>query len=564
MMAIADIKDIVSRANDLKSYHSGQDKIFDGMESMYFMRDPDEEKLKRSMDDVKLTISPDARNALVGAQRLLVATDPVFRVTSHMDERQSSAIEMACDAMWNGSGKVNGTPVHYDLVLSGLLYDRVHLAVTSTADLVEASSKRSKAYKARAEAIARRTPFLFECWNPRECYPLFDRQGLAAHLRSVEITVADVRGSYGDVAGLGKYRSTDKVTLNEWWDLEYHVVWIDGVEDPLINAQHGLAAIPIVVGYVNGSTSLFVKPEDQLQPFLYTLWQSYLWNRQNLAMTVMYSMVAKIGANPMMVFKTGQADRELDIKYDDPGGVVKIYANEELYPLQKMAIDPSIPEALRMADEKGTESTIYRQALGQSLGGNAPYSSVALLSQAGRLPLISPQKRIGWVIGRVMELVYAWMKSDNAVRKYGDDEIVPADIPDDLEIECSLDIAMPQDYIQSAQLALALAGGDRPLASMEWTRDKVLKIGQNAKVQKQIWNEQGQDMKFKMYIQDMMQQAQAREAAMQQPPVPSASSGGASGTFSPGPELAQMPMMPGQGTPPGQIIQGGKNVQGNV
>jgi len=546
----ANFEDVKTRSQELKTSLGGQRAIFDAMERMYFM--DDDENYGSRYPNTKLTLSPDGRNAAMGATRLLTSTDPQFKVDIE-DREMGEAIERGCRRMWDGVGKIAGSPVHFDMVTSAIVYDRVHLAITSTADLVKVAAGRGPAHKARAEKLAKRTPFMFDVWNPRDCYPEYDRLGLSGHLRVVEVLAGDVRSAYGE-KGLENYKATEPLTLNEWFDLDYHVVWVDGVSEPLLNVSHKLPFIPVVVASVYGSTGLFTKAEEQLQPFLYTLWKSGLWQRQNLAMTVMYTMMAKIGSNPIMVYHRNMPEKELTLDWDNPGGIVTLDAGESLAPLQRQTLDPSLLEGLKLADSRVSESTIYKQALGQNIGAASPYSSLALLSQAGRLPLVNPQRRVGWAIGQAMEIAWAWLAHDG--KEFAD--VKGKSLPEDLEIVVNLDIDLPQDKLQMANVAQGLVGGG--LASVEWVRENILNIGQSGKETERIWTERAQDAMTEAYVRDQIE-AEARrkqeEAQMQQaqqmPPGGAGMAPGMPPGAGPTPDMGMPPGGAGMapGMPPG-------------
>jgi hypothetical protein len=504
---LPEFSDVRSMAQELIAAWAPAQKLYDDCEAMYFMRDrqAEAEAKKRNM---KLTYSPDARNKLEGAVRLLVATDPLFTIepTGDVDDR-SSQLEQAAQLMWAASGKINGTPVHYDALLSAMLYDGVHISLTSTKELVRYAQRQSKAYKARMDWIAARTPILFDVWSARDCYPLYDRFGLAAHLHRTRARVSDVIGAWGDrAASLTKRRKTEWVDVNEWWDLDVHTVWVTDDREPILHLPNTRPLIPVVSGQAYGSTRLFGKIEDQVQPFLYIARQSGLWARQNLALTVLFTQIFRAGFAPPLAHVQAGDGQPLTINTDGPMPVFELHKDERLDQVFKSIVDPAMYQAMQVADTKMTESTIYSQALGQSLGTDT-YSTVALLSQAGRLPLVSPQRRIGWLIGRAMEVAFRLLKVEGGKKRQirADNkaaEIRPADIPDDLSVEAALDITLPQDKLQLAQIAIALTGGDDPLTSKNWARNEILNIGQSDEHQTEIWSEQVAKLFASMFFRD--------------------------------------------------------------
>lgn len=522
-----DFQEVKQRAADLQGSFSERNQQYSEIEDMFFLNWGEESKIKRTIENVKVTLDPDPRNKLIGATRLLIASDPVFSVPGELNDpdaqSESEDLEKFAQRMWQAAGKVAGAPIHYDLALSAELYGEVHLAIISTKDILEAAQGQSPAHVARAERVAKRTPYLFEVWNPKDCFTEFDGMGLTTHYRRTNTTKRKIWNEFGDDAAHITGKGYEECVHCEWWDLENHVVWVEGF-DPVLNEKHGLSYIPIVTAVTDGSTNLFFKPEEQRQPFLYAVNKSGLWNRQNLSLTVMFTMLHGIGANPMFLYKANQAGKELDIDWDVAGGYATIESNEDFGPLAKQIVDPNLWNSMEVADNLVSESTIYEQTLGEPLGKNAPYSMVALLSQAGRLPLVSPQRILGWVIGSAVEIAIKWLKEGNeaAATRYGGEvlELSPDQIPDDFEIEAILDVSLPQDDLQAANVANQLTEGDDPLVSQEWVLKNVLKVEQPSEMRNQIWREKAGSLRFMQYIAHQLAMVQAKMQQAMTPPAP--------------------------------------------
>lgn len=522
-----DFQEIKTRAEDLQGSFSERNQQYDEFEDMFFLNWKEEAKVKRSIENVKVTLSPDPRNKVIGATRLLIASDPVFSVPGELNDpdaqSESENLEKFAQRMWQAAGKVAGSPVHYDLALSAELYGEVHLAIISTKDILDAAQGRSPAHIARAERVYRRTPYLFEAWNPKDCFTEFDGMGLTTHFRRTITTKRHVWNEFGDNAVHITGKGHEECVHCEWWDLENHLVWVEGF-DPVLNEQHGLSYIPIICAVTDGSTSLFHKPEEQRQPFLYGVSKSGLWNRQNLSLTVMFTLLHGLGANPMFLYEANEPEKELNIDWDVAGGYAVIEQGENFTPLAKQIIDPNLWNSMEVADNLTAESTIYEQTLGEPLGKNAPYSMVALLSQAGRLPLVSPQRILGWAIGSAVEIAIKWLKEGNetAAARYGGEvlELNPDQIPDDFEIEAMLDVSLPQDDLQAANVANQLTEGDDPLVSQEWVLKNVLKVEQPSEMRSQIWREKAGSLRFMQYIAHQLAMVQAKMQQAMTPPVP--------------------------------------------
>jgi hypothetical protein len=521
-------EDIKEQAQELQTSYVERNQLFEEMEDMYFLKWSEESRVRKSIENVKVTLSPDPRNQIKGAVSLLIASDPVFSIPEGLNvpevQAVSEKIEKFAEKMWQAAGKVSGRPVHYDMALSAELYGQVHTAVLNTEDLLKAAEGKSEAMKARAAKTAKRTPYLFETWNPKDCYPEFDNQGLTSHYRRTKTKKSKVRSEFGEDANHITGKGYEEVFLCEWWDLEWHIIWVEGIDPPLLFEQHELSNIPIVVGVTDGSTSLFSKADEQTQPFLYAIAKSGLWNRQNLSLTVMYTMLHGIGANPMFLYQASDPDNELDVNWDVPGGYAQIGPGENFGPLQKQLIDPNMWQALDVANQLTAESTIYKQTLGEPLGKNAPFSMVALLSQSGRLPLISPQRILGWAIGSAVEMALNWIKDDNrqarAVYQGVALELEASDIPDDFEIEAVLDVNMPQDDLQNANIARMLTEGEDPLVSKDWVRQKILKVEQPSEMESQIWSEKAGGLRAMQYFSHQLALIQQRMQQAMTPPMP--------------------------------------------
>lgn len=568
------LDDAVSRSIELKGEYAGRNALFTEMEQMYFMEWAESAKVKKVYENVKLTLSPDPRNRLMGAVRLLVAGDPVIALPAELNENlgidNADELETFADQMWKAAGKIAGTPIHYDAVLSGMLYGETHLAIISTLDLLNTRAGKASAYRARSEQTARRTPYLYRVYNPRDCYPEFDLEGLSAHYREVNTTYGQVRADYGELANHLTGKDATIATLCEWWDLEDHIVWVQGgagrstKKQGIISEPHGLPLIPIVVQITEGSPTLFSKTEEQRQPFLYTLAKSGMWNRQNLSLTVLYTMIFAMGANPMFLYRRNDPEKHLSVDWERY--IAEIDVGEDFGPLLRQIIDPSLLQGLEIAEGKTEDSTIYAQALGEPLGKNAPFSMVALLHQAGRLPLVSPQRRLGWAFAKALEISFAWMKHEGKKRSARYAKVVqldPNDIPDDLEFDVTLEISLPQDNLEAANVARLLTQGEDPVVSNEWVRQNILHIGNSSKMTKQIWNEKAANLRAMQYFADQAMLLQQKMQALTQPQLPPGMPPGGEGM--PDEDMqeglvglpnemayggGQQPMQPGPVTPP--------------
>lgn len=536
--------ELIEHANYLRSAYGARNTLYDAMERMFLLQWDERERVQRTADNVKITLSPSARNTLLGAIRLLTATEPVISVPAVSDEvgaaTASDELEKFTAAMWNAAGRVRGDPVHYDLVRSCMLFGEYHVAITSTADLVEMSKGRSKAEQARAEAVAERTPFLFEVWDPRCGYPEVDALGLRSFFREAVMTWGEVLAKYGDLAkAVEKGRSAyEQVTLCCWWDTERAAVWVRGDEAPILQEALNLPALPVVAGLVEGGR-LFSKVENQAQPFLYTIYQSGLWQRENLALTALYTNVFAVMANAMFLEEPPATGGRAETDWSVPGGRVVVPPGGRFAPLN-LGVSSGLREGLQVAQNLTQESTMYAQALGAPVNGPANYSMTALLAQGGRLPLTTAQRKASWAIGDVLRtaLVMLRERSGTVRAKYEGPgaEIEAGNIPAGVEVRASLDVALPQDKLQAANIGRMLV--EAGLVSQRWSRENVLNIPAAADMTREIWGERAAEAMYMQYVKDQL--AALAQQAQQQNLIPSSFPGREGG-----PDGAGLTGMPG-------------------
>lgn len=516
-MADMKFEDVIARAKDMEGAQAQRNTMFEELENMYLL----EASELPSEDWIKETISPDPRNDLQGANRLLTATEPTWSVpvttNSSQTKRKSSKIETFCAATWDAIGNVQGKPLHYDIGLSALLYGEIQLSITLTKDIQDTAN--SPAAKAQADDIAAKTPFLIDVIPPGTGYPEFGKFGLRAYLSKIEQTVGDVRDRWGEDK-LASKKVTDKVIVRDYYDLTWHCVWAEGEKEPFLFAKHELPFIPIVAVIAEGSR-LFYKPTHQSrQPFLYSLWKTNLWKRQNLSLTMMYSLIFSIGANPLYVWQRATTNKDAPTRdYSQPGGLIILDQGEQYQALAKQVLDPSLMTGLATAEQKAQESTIYRQSLGAPLAGDNTFSTISLLAQSGRLPLTSYQRMASFAISKAMTIGLAMAKKygGSSLKSQGEKgltELKSDDIPDQLNLVGKLDVSLPQDDRQMVSVAAQATGGDNPLVSNRYAREVWLKIGQSDDMDREIAEEKflamQTQMKLQMKAQQMMQQLQGQ------------------------------------------------------
>lgn len=517
---MANLQEFVDRANDLKARYSERDAMCDEVEAMNFFEWAGKSEAERKAQNVKITISPDPHNQLKSAVQMMSAIEPKFRVPEGKNfTGDESKIETFIQTLWAEANKLSGSSVLYDLTYSALLYGETHLATVDMLDYVGYYKKKGRAYERRAKRAAKRSPFIFEVYNPHDCYTEFDRLGLVSHYRRLTVPAKKVAGEWGDIGVKATKNLSDgeEVTYNEWWDLDNHVVWLDEGEE-LLNEEHGLPFIPIETAITDGSLALFSNTSYQRQPFLYAVAKSGMWERQNLTLSALYTMIFAVGFAPLFAYQRNQPGKELEIDLSRPFNVVNLDQGEGLTSLARNIIDPSVQYGMEVANQVVEDSTIFRTARGQSIGASAAYSTHALLAQSGRLPLITPQKRIEWLLSQTMEKCMERLAEKRSSKSDIEDELLSdVALPENITVETILDVKLPQDKLQAANIATALK--QVGLVSDEWIQSNLLQIEQPEQMRKQIMEGTARNMLYQQFLQQQQMQQQMAQQARVAPPT---------------------------------------------
>ena len=546
-------KEIVTHARDLKSVHGIRDAEFDEYEKMYLMDFHAENSEFSGQDIMKLTPSPSARNKVLNACRLMMSQEPVFDISAHgYDQGKIEAIEKSIGRWWEQSGRAIKRPLHYDMILSALLYDEMHTSITIMDDY-KAYNKKDR----RAERVSRITPILFQSWNPREGYPEFDELGLCGYYRETKVRWSYVAQKYKELLkdnySYFNKKSTDNVALKLWYDLEHYAIWIND-DDPLVCEEHNLPCIPIDVTLVNGS-SFFEKEEDRRQPLLFSLNRSHLWERERLLYTVLYSLLFTMGVTPTFVYKTDTED-DLNLQQDGAISYYVMRRGDTLDPLDSKGMLP--PEVQRLSEITGgliDESTMYSTAFGEKNFNSQTFSETSLLQQAARLPLIGPQRLGGFGISSTIEMALMMLKERGINFDKNGYEIKASEIPDDIEVKAKLDVILPQEKLQMVNIGLNMQKLGMP---DEYIQNNLLGITNTKELKRQFVQQQAEasllqyklerkvnkiqksdDQRDQLKDQQLQQAiAAAQQAAGQQPAAPE--------TAAPEPVAPQPAMSQGQ------------------
>lgn len=483
--------------------------------------------IPKDTNQTAVTYDTDMTNRLMGAHRLLTATEPEFSVPTDTNNPEAmniaSPIEKAAKMMWKASGKSRGMPIEKDLVLAALMTGSVDILLTNLIDEDSPDDPDVDSVSHwRRKTLEEKTPIFFEPTNPRHGYPLRAKYGLQAYVRSYETSVAKFREEWSDVDTLPfltGMKPSDKIRVRDGINEFVRYAWLDGDKYPFYAAENKNGIVPVVSQITEGSL-LFGGATLNARPFLYTAHKSNLPMRKSLALTAIFSIIKAIATSATWkhINPKGNPDKGLTVKMVGPLSVFELDNDEDIVPiLAKGAIDPAVLTALEIANQQIAESTIYSQALGEPLGANAPFSMVALLHQAGRLPLTAPKVLTGWAIASAMELAFLWIKAtgkDLTLSTMQQSvEIKTSEIPINLQFEAKLEIDLPQDVREVASVVGAFAGK----VSNRWIRENLMKgVGQSEAMQEEVWGEQAGQFFFEqmltMFAQQEIQGAQEQAA----------------------------------------------------
>ena len=260
-----ELKLVKEHALELVMANGARNNVYEAMDKLYWMKWDEEDNVTKQIQNVKVTRTPRARNALLGAMRLLIATDPIFSVPSDINNPDASQkadkLEKFIKANWFASGRVAGTPIHYDVIRSALLYSDIYIGVNSTKDMLSRAKGSSKALQNRLREINSRTPVLYELYNPKTCYSERDTFGLKTFYRNVITTAGSIEDTFGE-AGKKALRShenkiekkrNETVTLNQYYDLKDRYIWLTGFEEPIAEEEHDLPCLPVACAIAEGS-----------------------------------------------------------------------------------------------------------------------------------------------------------------------------------------------------------------------------------------------------------------------------------------------------------------------
>ena len=498
-----DIEQIKKNARNVIARYSARDTMLKRYREIYFM-DNMEKPRNAEIDegDWKLTPSPSGRNEVVGMQRLLNTSEFHITVKDTDEVRGADEIEKGLKAILRVSGEGRRARIESDAALSAVLYGSVTIYAEAISDLlmIKTLKKYKRDHLAKKQ---KRAPFLLRLINTEESYPEWDEDMMISHTWRYKIRGTNLTARWGVDA-----KDNTEYTVYDVFTPEYHVVWADGMNNEILAAEHGLGCLPIFTAYAGGS-DLFNKPEQQMQSFLYAKAKANLDKRENSLLTTLFTNIHQRGtAGPLIALDPDSLPSTITVSYQ--GGMRYITAKAQQ--IDDKIIDPVIFQAKQVLDELSGQSTIQRQTLGENVGSNVPFSSLAMLSNSGKLPLVDPQRALEQVFTDAFNHILYRIRTE----VIENEQIDSADITEEMEIAVNLQAKLPQDSLRNAQVAQQL--GD--LVSDEWKHTELLQIGDTVDMQKQQMKEQMKKAIFAAMMQDPNTMQQAIGAIMGQPQQP--------------------------------------------
>jgi hypothetical protein len=83
-------------------------------------------------------------------------------------------------------------------------------------------------------------------------------------------------------------------------------------------------------------------------------------------------------------------------------------------------------------------------------------------------------------------------------------DLKASQIPERFDLDAALDVSLPQDKLQQANIANLLSTGDDPLMPKSWVREHVLGEGQPEEMQMNVWSEQAARMMMQGFYTQLL------------------------------------------------------------
>jgi hypothetical protein len=466
------------RRTGLKASYFQRDELFKRYEDIYFMRNIERPKDSGvDPNDWKITASPGGRDKVTGLKRILDTSEIHIKVKDKAGEvaQHSDKIEAALKAMLKISGEYKQARTERDTNLSAILYGPVVLTVNAVDDLLtvkkDYKSPADKFVYSQLQTIRKRTPFLFDTINAKESYPEWGRYGLSGHLQEYTLKGYEIKEEWG--CDPMKFKDDQDYTVSDFFHYTERLVESNNTtlfagEWLTVNQAgefEGVTSIPIFVRYAGGST-LFHKPEEQLQSFLYSYAKGEWDKRENLFWTYLFTAIYTQGLPGPTIIRDPDDTSEIDIDYRNGVKVITMKGKMENVPV----IDSDVLQLKALMDDQTGKSTIQEQTIGGQADA-ATFSSYVMSVNAGKLPAIDPTEAQEQCYRDAFLHILQRIKSEGIESEMLD----PADIPDDIELEVTMEPDLQQDDLRNAQIVTQLKASGANVSD-EWLDTNLLKI----------------------------------------------------------------------------------------
>lgn len=539
----AEIKDLRTRRDQIKGSYGQRNALFARYEDIYFMRGVEKPKDPGvDPNDWKVTVSPGGRDKVTGLKRILDTSEIQIKVKDKAEQSgihaNSDKIEAALKTMLKVSGEYKQARNERDTNLAAILYGPVVMSANSLDDLITAKTKTydggnltdkgdgvSKFVRRQLEAIKIRTPFLIDVLNPKESYPEWGRYGLSGHLQEYTMTGMEIKEEWS-VDAL-KFKDNTDYVVQDFFHYDKRLVESNDVTlfAGEVDTEVG---IPIFVRLAGGST-LFSKPEEQLNSFLYAYAKGEWDKRENLFWTYLFTAIYTQGLPGPTILRDPDDTSEITVDYR--AGVKIITAKGKLENVQ--VIDGDVIQLKGLMDDQTGRSTIQEQTIGGA-SDSTTFSGYVMQVNAGKLPATDPKEAQEQVYRDCFLHILRRIKSEGIENSLID----PADIPDNPDLEVTLEPNLQQDDLRNAQIVTQLKQSGANVSD-EWLDTNLLKIADSAAMFRQKTKEEFRKAIIANIIEnpEIMQQFIMAALSQGQKPPPETP-----------PETA---VPPGEETPPG-------------
>lgn len=511
------------RRKEIKAVYGQRDALFMRYEDIYFMRNVEKPK-DPGVDgnDWKVTASPGGRDKVTGLKNILDTSEIHIKVKDRRKKGQdkvqaSDKIEAALKTMLEVSGEYRIARTERDSNLAAILYGPVVLSADSVDDLIAAKTRNPDGtdkegvnlfVKRQLEAIRKRTPFLIDTINPKESFPEWGRYGLVGHLQEYTVKGSELNEQWGVSLDAGKdfvvsdFFHYDKRLVEAGSTTLFAGNWMEKMSE-------GVTNIPVFVRFAGGST-LFSKPEEQLQSFLYAYAKGEWDKRENLFWTYVFTAIYTQGLPGPTILR--DPDDTSAIKVDYRGGVKIITARGKLEQIN--VINGDLVQIKGLMDEQTGKSTIQEQTIGGT-AQDTTFSGYVMSVNAGKLPAVSPTEAQEQAYRDCFLHILQRIKAEGI-----DNELIdPNDIPDDVDLEVTLEPNLQQDDLRNSQIVAQLKTSGANVSD-EWLNANLLKIPDSNAMFRQKTKEDFKKSIVAQIIQNPQLMQQFIAAAMGQQPQP--------------------------------------------